>query len=218
MGQFKHGRLSDSRFGEHGGRSGLNKGQTFIGFGDLLSDGLVDLVLQVFSRDAHGAGNGSLARGGMRLHNGAVEPKQWRAPIHFRVHPAADRMKCALGQQCPELALGVGGQLALEHGKKSQRQALGGFQHDVANESVTNNNVNAVSEQVVSLNVANEVQVQMLAQFESLQCQLVAFAFFSPDAQNADPRSGRAEQRTGVNATHDGVMRQMDRFAFDIRA
>src|SRR5437879_1739817 len=83
---------------------------------------LVDLVLKVFGGNANSACDGALARRSMSLEHDTVEAQQRGAAVNFRIHPAADRPESIFGEKCPELSLGVGGELTLEHGEHGQRQ------------------------------------------------------------------------------------------------
>ena len=112
--------------------------------------------------DADGAGDGAFARRAVRLDHHAVEAEQRRAAINFRVHAAFDGAKGVLGQQRAELAFGVAHQFAFEHGKHRHGEAFGGFQNDVADEAVADDDIHAVFEQVVALDVADEIQIEFL--------------------------------------------------------
>ena len=93
-----------------------------------------------------------------------------------------------------------------------------GLQDDVANEAVANDHIHAVPKQIVAFDVADEVQVQQLAELERFERQFVAFGVLGADAQNADPGILVAEDLARVNAAHDGVMGQVQGLALDVGA
>ena len=97
-------------------------------------------------------------------------------------------MKRAFGEQRAELPLGVVRQLALEHRKHRHGQAFAGLQNDVADEAVAHDHVHVVLEQIMAFDVADEIQIQLLAELEGFEGEFVAFGFFRADAQNADAR------------------------------
>ena len=70
----------------------------------------------------------------------------------------------------------------------------------------------------MAFDVADEVQVQLLAELEGSQRQFVAFGVFGADAQDADAGLLVAENLAGVDAAHDGKLREVQRLALDVGA
>ena len=147
-----------------------------------------------------------------------LKPSKRRAAEALGIHAAFDGAEGVLGQQGAELAAGIGGQLAFEQREHGQGQALAGLQDDVADEPVANDHIHAVPEQVMAFDVADEIQVQLLAELEGFQGQFIAFGVLGADAEDADAGILVAENLPGVDAAHDGVMRQVQGFALDVGA
>ena len=108
-------------------------------------------------------------------------------------------------------------QLAFQHRKHRDGEALGGFQNDVADEAVANDDVNVVLEQIVALDIADEIQIKLLAKLERRERKLVALGFFRADAQNADARSFASKNLARINTSHHRELREMKRLALDVR-
>ena len=67
-------------------------------------------------------------------------------------------------------------------------EAFARFQNDVADKTVANHDVHMVLEQIVALDIADEIQIQLLAELEGFQRQFVALGIFRADAQEC-PRA-----------------------------
>src|SRR5436190_19981969 len=105
----------------------------------------------------------------MSLEHRALETEQGCATVGFRIHLAFDRAKCILSQQCPELSMRAGRQLAFEHRENSDGKALASFQNDVADKPIANHNFDFASEKIMASNIANETQIKLSATPESLR-------------------------------------------------
>src|SRR6266853_404713 len=68
----------------------------------------------------------------------------------------------------------------------------------------------------MAFDVANKIKIKLFAELERLKRQFVALRFLSSDAENADTRFVITENLAGVNAAHDGIMCQINWFAFDV--
>ena len=75
-----------------------------------------------------------------------------------------------------------------------------------------------ILEQIMSLDVADEIQIQFLAEFEGFQRQFVALGILGADAQDADARIFAFQNFAGIDAAHHGELREVQRLAFDVRA
>src|SRR6185503_8984341 len=76
----------------------------------------------------------------------------------------------------------------------------------------------AALEQVMALDVADEIQVQLRAEPCGLAREGGAFALFGAVAQDPYARSGMIEQFARIDAAHHGELRQAQRFALGVRA
>ena len=70
----------------------------------------------------------------------------------------------------------------------------------------------------MAFDVADEIQVELLAELEGFQGQFVAFGVFGADAEHADAGVLVAENLARVDAAHDGVMGQVEGLALDVGA
>src|SRR6266705_1285356 len=65
-------------------------------------------------------------------------------------------------------------------------------------------------------NIADKIQLQLLAQPECLQGQLIPLAIFGADAKDAYSWMFATKNRSRINAAHYCILCQMNRFALDI--
>src|SRR5262245_21814083 len=100
----------------------------------------------------------------------------------------------------------TGGQLAFEHRKDADSKALARLEHNVPDESVAHDHFDTALEQIVAFDVADKIEVQLLAQFEGLARQLVPLRVRSADAEDAHAWALVAEDVARVNAAHHGVL------------
>jgi len=56
------------------------------------------------------------------------------------------------------------------------------FKNDVADETVAHDHVHVILEQIVTLDVADKIQIQLLAELEGFQREFVALGIFRADA------------------------------------
>ena len=120
----------------------------------------------------------------------------------------------AVGQRGAKLAQRIPGEFGFQHDFDSFAHAFAGFQHDVANEPVGHDDIHMVLEQVMSLHVTKEIQVQLTAEFGGVARQVISLKFFFAVAENANARAGMAENFAGINAAHDSELGEMQRLAF----
>src|SRR5207244_2100986 len=71
---------------------------------------------------------------------------------------------------------------------------------------------------VMSFDIANEIKIDLLAKFECLQRQFIAFVVLSAVAENTNAGLLVTKNFAGINAAHHRVMEKMDRTALDIGA
>ena len=107
------------------------------------------------------------------------KPEQRRAAVDFRVHAALDGAESASASSAPSLRSGLAVSSRLEHCKHRLAQALAGLQNDVADEAIADHDIDAIVEQIVAFDVADEIQIELLAEFDGFARQLVAFGFLA---------------------------------------
>src|SRR4051812_12990183 len=156
-------------------------------------------MLKVLSSNANSAGNRAFAGRGMSFQDSTVKPKQRSAAIGFRVHFPFDGAKGILRQQRPKLAMWAGGQFAFQHREDADGQTLTRFQNDVAHESIADHHFDFAFKKIVAFDIANEIDVKLLAKFEGLEGQFVAFRFLGTDAENSDSGIVVAKDLTGID-------------------
>ena len=126
--------------------------------------------------------------------------------------------KAFFARNAPICRLVIAHQFALQHGKHGHREAFGRFQNNVADKTVADHDVHVVLEQVVTLDVADEIQIQLFAELEGFECEFVALGILRADAQDADARVFPSEHFARIDIAHDGELREVERLAFDIGA
>ena len=75
-----------------------------------------------------------------------------------------------------------------------------------------------ILEQIVALDVADEIQIELFAEPEGFQRQFVALGVLGADAQDAHARILALQNFARINAAHDGKLREVKRLAFDVGA
>jgi hypothetical protein len=186
--------------------------------GDFAANYLIDLVLKVFRSHADGAGDGSLPGGGMCLHDRTVKAEHGSTPMDLGVQAAFDCPKRIAGQQRPDLAPHTGSKLPFEHPKNADRQTLAGLKHDVANEAIANDDIDAILKKVVTLDIADKIEVELLAKLVGFQRQFVALAGLGSDAEYAHTRVLNVKDLPAIGAAHDGELSEVNWAAFDVGA
>jgi hypothetical protein len=109
-------------------------------------------------------------------------------------------------------------QFAPQHGKHRHGQALDGFKHHVPDEAVTDHDIHMILEQVVTLDVADEIQIQLFAEPEGLERQFVALGVLGAVAEDADARIFAFQHFAGIDAAHHGKLGEVMGFAFHVGA
>ena len=66
-------------------------------------------------------------------------------------------------------------------------EAFERLQHDVADKSVADDHIHAIVEQIMAFDIADEIEIDLLAELERLLGQFVAFVVFGAVAQNSRP-------------------------------
>ena len=89
------------------------------------------------------------------------------------------------------------------------RGALAGFQHRVADKCVGNDHVGNVREQIVSIDVANEIQVRLLQQPMGFQGQFVAFHVLRAYGEHGHARVLVLQNLLRVQTGHHRVLHQV---------
>ena len=181
-------------------------------------DHVVDVVLDGLGAHVDGVHNGAFAGRAVGLDDGAVQSQQGRAAPAVGVHAAGDGAEGVAGEQGAELAFGVFGDFTFEPGGHAFEEALQGLEDDVADKTVADHDVHAVVKEVVAFDVADEIEVDLLAEFAGFHGQLGAFVGLGAVAQNADAGRLVAENLAGVNAAHDGEFEEVAGAAFDAGA
>ena len=152
----------------------------------------------------------------MRDGHDAVHPEQRCAAVVFGVDPVFQGAKRILGEGRAQSPDGCGGEFILEPAHHVQRQTLAGLEDDVTDKAVADHDVEFLPEQVVSLHVADEIQVKRAAQLERLHRQVVALGFLGTDAQKPHSWPAFPKHFPGVNISHDGVVHQMPGLPLDV--
>ena len=152
----------------------------------------------------------------MGLDDNAIQAQHDRAAINFRVEPLLERLERAAGQRAAHHPHRVGFDFVLEQAADRFADALAGFQNDVADEPVADDDVHAVVEQIKTLAVAHEIEIQLRAQFRGGPGEIVALGFLRAIAQHADARLGDAQDSLPINAAHDGELREVRRLGHGI--
>ena len=80
--------------------------------------------------------------------------------------------------------------------------ALAGLEDDIADKAITNHHIHPALEEVVAFDIADEINVEMLAELECLKGQFVAFAFFGAVAEDSDAGIFVSKNLARVDATH----------------
>ena len=152
----------------------------------------------------------------MRDGHDTVHTEQRRAAVVFGVDPVFQGAKRIIGEGCAEFPDGRGGEFILEPAHHSQRQALAGLEDYIADKAIADHDIEFLAEQVVSLHVADEIQVESTAQLERLQRKVVTLGLLGADAQQPHPRPADSENFPRINVTHDGVVHQVPGFPLDV--
>src|SRR5690606_33719994 len=109
-------------------------------------------------------------------------------------------------------------ELSVHHGADHFGQTLDGFKHDVADKAITYDDVDRALENIVSLDVAIEVQVTLAQQLSRLFDDLVTLDNFFADIEKPDAGLRAPIQRGDERRPHKRELQQVLCRAIDIRA
>ena len=152
----------------------------------------------------------------MALHHHAIEAKQRRRRVWTQLF--AKLHEASLGEQHAKL----GGEAAVQGGAQFAadvaRRTLGGLQCDIAGESVGDDHVDLVLKQLVALDEAAIVQIELAATQNtvSLTDLFMALHVLGADVQQADGRLGHAVGGAMEGLAEDGELDQALGVAIDI--
>ena len=131
-------------------------------------------MLEGLGAFADGVHNGVLAGGAVGFEDGAVETQQGCAAAGVGVGAAHDGAEGVFDQHAAEQALGIFGDFILEPAQQALGEIFQRFKDDVADKTVADDDIHAVMEEVVPLDVADKIQVRPLAKFagapKSIRC------------------------------------------------
>ena len=103
--------------------------------------------------------NSFFAGGTVGFKNDAVEAEQRRASPRIGVGAALDGTKGAFDKEGAEHAFGIKRNFVFEPGGQALGKAFEGFQDNIADEPVADNDINAIIKKIVSFDVANKIQI-----------------------------------------------------------
>src|SRR4051812_11287068 len=97
----------------------------------------------------------------------------------------------------------------LEPGDHAFGETFQGLEHNVANKPVANHHVDPIVKEIVSLHVANKVDVDLATKSIRLLRQLRPFVLLRAVTKEPNPRALAAEDRPGVDAAHHRVVNEL---------
>ena len=144
----------------------------------------------------------------MRLENVAVEAEEGGAAIAFGVDTLLESVERAFGKEGAGGAQGVGLKFLLEHGGEEFHERLPALEHDVANETVADDDVDVFGKDMEALDrpgVIDEV-ADAAEHVVGLGDEGVALALFRADGHQADAGGFDAEHDAAIMAAENGVV------------
>ena len=123
----------------------------------------------------------------------SVHSEEGHAAVFFGVGLFLDASECVAGEPCACHPDGALFQLAFEPREDCVGDGLDSFQHHVADESVADDHFDGIFEEVVTFDVASEVESAGFEKFERFSGELVALLIFRTDGHEPDGGVGVAE-------------------------
>src|SRR5205814_379238 len=117
-----------------------------------------------------------------------------RAAVLGVIHPFFQTDECALRQQAAELVLPGARHLLAQRRRNEFAEGLGGFENDVADETVADDDIRVAVVDIASFGVADEIESRLLEDAIRLLRQLVALPFLFADREQADARGVDVEE------------------------
>lgn len=160
--------------------------------------------------DADGVEDGEVVGGAVTDDAGAADAEEGGAAVFGVVEASFEVAEGLAGEEGADLG-GDGGLEGLAEGVGDEAgEAFGGFEGNVADEAVADDDVSAAVEKVAAFNVAEEVAemaaVEGAEEGEGFAGKGVALAVFFADGEEAGAGVGDAEDALGVDLAHEGEL------------
>ena len=148
----------------------------------------------------------------------AAHPKQRSAAVLVVVQSPTEVVESLAAQHRPHLGGDGAGKRLAQQVAEETPDALAGLERHVAHKSVADNHVRMAVEDVAAFHVADEMDWQRFEQREALAGEVVAFALFLADGEQADTGLGDFKDGPRVHLAHHGELLKVVGFAVDIGA
>ena len=145
----------------------------------------------------------------MALHHDTLQAEEACAVVAAMIHPAFECVKHRHRHQRGQFGQYIAVEFFAQETAQHLRQSFGGFQRDVADETITHHHVSGSFENIIALDVAKKIQVAVPEQLRGLLDHLVTLDVFAADIQQADAGVGFVFQRGDQRGTHQGKLQQV---------
>ncbi len=146
----------------------------------------------------------------------AADAEQGSTAVFGVVEAAAELIEGTAGEHGADLGGDGAGEGLAERVADEAADALTGFEGDVADEAVADDDVRGAIEDVAALDVADEVKRECLEERQGFPGEFVALGFFLADGEQADAGAGDLEDAAGIHFTHDGELLEVVRLAVNV--
>ena len=147
----------------------------------------------------------------------AVDSQQGTAAVVLIVGLPTDGTEGVPGNPSAKHPEGGLSEFMLEPTEDGAGGRLGGLQDDIAGESVAENHLNGMLEEVMSFDIPSEIQGGGFQELENVLCEFTSFDILTADRHQADLGIAVAEDMLRKDRAHDRVLKKMDRAGVDIR-
>jgi hypothetical protein len=148
----------------------------------------------------------------------AVHAKQWNTAMLLIIQLFHNGTHTASGNQRNKFVCETFFSESCELGFEERRNAFAKLQQNVPDKPITHNDVNSPLQNVSPFHVPEEVKLALFQQCKCFERYFVSFAVLFPDAEKSDAWIFLAEHCFYVYRSHHAELKQMTRFAVDIRS
>ena len=172
-------------------------------------DAVIDAVFDGLDGHADGVANGFDAGTAVGDDADSVDPQKKGAAVLFVAGFFLDGFKSGAGQPGSRHAEGCFLNFVFEPLENGGGDTFAGFEYDIADESVADDDFDRAFKEIASLDVANEMDGGVGEKFEAFFSEAIAFGVFRADGEESDAWFGVAEDFFGVDGAHQGVIEKM---------
>ena len=172
-------------------------------------DAIIDAVLDGLDGHADGVADGLDAGTAVGNDADSVDSEEKGTAVFFVTGFFLDGFKGGAGEPSSRHTEGRFLDFVFEPLENCGGDTFAGFEYDISDESVADDDFDGTFKEIASFDVADEMNGGVGEKLEALFSEAIAFGVLGADGEEADAGFGVAEDFFGVDGTHEGVIEKM---------